>query len=84
MANREQNERRFPHWKELPGGGRRYWFDVLGRKRGFARYVKIVDVDEMTVSFTQETYDENGMLIATHQKYPVDKGHEAVTSGDRE
>lgn len=84
MATREQNERRFAHWEELSGGGRRYWFDVPGQKRGFARYVKIVDVDEATASFVQETYDQNGILIAAHQKYPVDTGHQRVVSGDKE
>jgi len=31
LATREQNERKFPDWVELPDGGRRYWLDFPGR-----------------------------------------------------
>jgi hypothetical protein len=76
MATRSQNERDFPNWRELPEGGRRYWVEKPGRVRGFARYVKIVDADEVTISIVQEIYDQNGTMTARHQKYPVDTGHE--------
>ncbi len=78
MANREQNERRFPHWDELPEGGRRYYRILPGRVQGHARYVKIVDADEVTLSLVQEIYDDQGRLIGLHQKYPEDTGHQVI------
>ncbi|HVU14715.1 MAG TPA: hypothetical protein VHD90_25740 [Phototrophicaceae bacterium] len=78
MATRAQNERDFPNWDELSNAGRRYWIDKIGRVSGFARYVKIVDANEMTQSIVQEIYDQNGKLIARHQKYPVDTGHQVI------
>lgn len=78
MATREQNERKFPQWDDLPEGGRRYWLDVLGRRGWQARYVKIVDANENTVAFRQEIYDEGGQLVEIHEKFPVDKGHRPV------
>ncbi|MBN1286355.1 MAG: hypothetical protein JXB47_13235 [Anaerolineae bacterium] len=78
MTTREQNERKFPNWVELPDGGRRYWRDVPGRHSGMARYVKIVGADEMTISFVQEVYDDEGVLIAIHSKYPKDTGHQIL------
>lgn len=82
MATRNQNERAFPNWEDLPDGGRRYWREHPGGDFGWCRYVKIVDKDEQTVSFVQEIYDANGNLIEVHQKYPVDTGHRYVTEGD--
>mgnify|MGYP001323176983 CR=1 FL=1 len=78
MATRGQNEHDFPNWDELANGGRRYWVDKPGRVRGFARYVKIVDANEVTQSIVQEIYDNDGNLIERHQKYPVDTGHQSV------
>ena len=78
MATREQNERDFPNWEALATGGRRYWVDKLGRVSGFARYIKIVDAAEVTLSIVQEIYDNHDKLIAGHQKYPVDTGHETI------
>ena len=78
MAKRSQNEHDFPNWEDLPEGGRRYWVDRLGRVQGFARYVKIVDADETTLRIVQEIYDHLGRLIAYHQKYPVDTGHQII------
>jgi hypothetical protein len=72
---RRINERKFTHWKDLPGGGRRYYLEVKGRRRWKARYVKEVDAHEETVKFFQEVYDEKGKLVEIHEKYPVDKGH---------
>ena len=40
-----------------------------------ARYVKTVDLNEATVSFRQEIYNENGVLVEIHEKYPIDNGH---------
>jgi hypothetical protein len=84
MSTRQQNEQKYSRWEDLPDGGRRYWADRQGRMRGRARYVKIVDSDEQTISFVQEIYDEADRLIARHQKYPVDTGHQALTDEDME
>lgn len=78
MANREQNERKFPHWLDLPDGGRRYWRNVPGRLRNYARYVKEVDAAEQTTRFYQEIYNTAEQLIEIHEKFPVDKGHQKV------
>ncbi len=78
MATREQNERKFPNWINLPHGGRRYWLDVAGRRGWRARYVKEVDADEQTIAFYQEIYDDKDELVEIHQKFPVDKGHQKV------
>lgn len=40
MSTRQQDEKKFGSWEELPGGGRRYWLDVIGRLGWLARYVK--------------------------------------------
>ncbi len=76
MSMRLQNERKFGQWEELPGGGRRYWLDVQGRLGWLARYKKEADANETTVRFWQEIYDDQGKLVETHEKYPVDKGHQ--------
>jgi hypothetical protein len=78
MTTREQNERKFPHWTELPDGGRRYWRDVAGRLGWRARYVKEVDRGERTTLFRQEIYDSSGRLVEVHQKHPVDSGHRVL------
>lgn len=78
MASRDQNERTFPRWEVLPTGGRRYWLDVPGHRGWRARYVKEVDANETTLKFWQEIYDEKGLLIEVHHKFPVDEGHRRV------
>lgn len=78
MSTRAQNERKFGHWDELPGGGRRYWLDVPGRLGWRARYLKEVDAAENIVRFWQEIHDDRGQLVETHKKYPLDKGHQKV------
>lgn len=75
---RRQNERKFGNWERLPGGGRRYWYQVSGHGGWMARYVKDVDSKEETVRFCQEIYDVQGNLVEVHQKYPVDLGHQKV------
>lgn len=72
---RRQNERKFGVWDDLPGGGRRYWYDVSGHAGWRARYVKEVDPQETTTRFYQEIYDQTGRLVEVHEKYPVDLGH---------
>ena len=78
MSTRPQNERKFGSWEELPNGGRRYWFEVAGRRGWKARYMKEVDADEITVRFWQEIYDDQDKLVEIHEKYPVDKGRQQV------
>ena len=78
MSTRARNEKRYGHWVELPGGGRRYILEVAGRQRWTARYLKEVDAAEATLRFWQEIYDEQGRLVEVHEKYPVDKGHQKV------
>ncbi|MHB8750691.1 MAG: hypothetical protein ACYDBJ_16070 [Aggregatilineales bacterium] len=78
MATQQDNERHFPSWDELPGGGRRYYQIRHGKDMGYARYVKVVDANEATISFVQEIYDGQGQLIVIHQKYPEDTGHQDV------
>lgn len=75
MSARTQNEKKFGQWEELPEGGRRYWVDVRGRHGWRARYLKVVDAQEITLRFWQEIYDDQGNLVEIHEKYPVDKGH---------
>ena len=38
-----------------------------------ARYLKEVDANETTLRFWQEIYDDQGKLVETHEKFPVDK-----------
>ncbi len=78
MGSREDNERRFPQWDELPDGGRRYYQVKRGRDAGYAKYVKVVDVNEITLSLVQEIYDDSGPLLSMHQKYPEDTGHQPL------
>ena len=75
MSTRQQNERKFPHWIELPNGGRQYWLDVAGHRGWWARYVKEVNAQEQTTTFYQEIYNDAGHLVEAHQKFPVDLGH---------
>jgi hypothetical protein len=84
MATRKENERAYPNWETLPDGGRRYWRERPGGDFGSCKYVKIVDVDEKTVSFVQEIYDDDGNLIEIHQKYPADTGHRYLTEDESE
>lgn len=81
MSTRQQNEKRFKKWEDLLGGGRRYWMDRKGIISGFQRMIKVVDANEITLQVVQEIYNDEEVLIARHQKYPVDSGHE-VLSGE--
>ncbi|HEX3857479.1 MAG TPA: hypothetical protein VHY30_09315 [Verrucomicrobiae bacterium] len=78
MANRQQNEKAFPGWEKLPDGGRIYFRRISGRSGGFARYCKEVDDMEKTIRFWQEIYDRNGKIVARHEKFPLDSGHQNV------
>jgi len=78
LSTRRQNETKFSHWQELPGGGRLYSRVVPGRMGWHAVYVKEVDENEQIVSFQQEIYNEQGTCVEIHRKYPVDTGHDKV------
>ncbi len=78
MSTRAQNERKFGRWEELAGGAGRYRLEVIGRMGWRARYLKEVDVQETTLRFCQEIYDDAGRLVETHEKFPVDKGPRKV------
>ncbi len=82
MATQKENERKFRNWVELPDGGRRYWRDIPGKHTHMARYVKIVDAEENTVSLVQEIYNDEGTLIAIHQKYPENTGHQMLVDAE--
>jgi SOS-response transcriptional repressor LexA len=75
VGKREQNERKFDSWRELPGGGRCYFLEIKGRQMWRALYLKQVNAAEKTIRFWQEIYDDSGHLVEIHQKYPVDTGH---------
>ncbi|MDX1939902.1 MAG: hypothetical protein SFU99_05075 [Saprospiraceae bacterium] len=74
---RKQNEKEYPNWTELEDGKRLYWKEIdAGDKSGKkARYEKIVDSEEQTVSFVQKIFDNIGNLTEIHEKFPIDKGH---------
>ena len=78
ISKRAKNENEFDQWEDLSDGRRRYWFDVVGKSGGFARYIKYVHGNETTLSFVQEIYYKDGILIEIHEKYPVDKGHKKI------
>ena len=70
--------KKFENWKELPHGGRLYCLPVQDRSGWRACYFKEVDVSERTLRFWQEIYNQSGILVEIHEKYPVDKGHRKV------
>jgi hypothetical protein len=78
VSTRQQNERKFGHWEDVPQAGRRYWLEVASRSGWKVRYVKEVDLNEITILFYQEVYNEIGELVEVHHKYPVDLGHRKV------
>lgn len=75
---RRKNESEYDSWIERKDGGRIYSFEVPGKLRWKARYVKEVDSEEVTLKFYQEIYDESDVLKEIHEKYPVDKGHKKL------
>ena len=80
-TKRRANEEKFSRWIKMPNGGRKYWLEIEGRGGYKARYVKEVDGDEETLKFYQEIYDEKGIMIEVHEKYPVNKGHKKIIKG---
>jgi len=80
---RERNERKFSYWAELEGGGRRYWYEVVGRFGFRARYVKEVDEREETIKFYQEIYDDKGDLVGGSREVSERFGASAVKKKNR-
>lgn len=78
FIKRRENERKFPHWEEFQDSSRVYWFEIEGRMGWKAKYLKQVDDNEVTLKFWQEIFDESGILVEVHEKYPVDKGHKKI------
>ena len=54
-------------------------FGKLGWK---AKYLKQVNKDEITIRFWQEIYNNLGILVEIHEKYPIDKGHIKLNKND--
>jgi hypothetical protein len=77
-SKRRINERKFEKWDNLPGGGRKYSFDVKGRHGWSAQYIKEVDANEETIRFYQNIFNEKGILVEIHEKYPENRGHRVV------
>lgn len=75
---RKENEKKFTHWEDNKDGSRKYWFDIKGRTGWKARYVKVVDENEISLKFYQEIFDNNDKLVEIHEKYPIDKGHRKI------
>jgi hypothetical protein len=69
-------------WEGLPGGGRRYRYEVKGHHGWKASYVKEVDAQETTLRFYQEISNDRNELMEIHEKYPIDTGHKAVERGE--
>ena len=80
LRKRRLNEKKFGQWIQIPGGGRKYFYEVMGRRGWKAKYVKEVDKNEKTIRFYQEIYDETGKLVEIHHKYPEDLGHQKIKS----
>lgn len=75
---RKENEKKFVKWEELPDGGRKYIYVVKGRYGWSSHYIKEVDAEEQTLRFYQNIYDDKGIIVEIHEKYPEDKGHRKI------
>ena len=62
---RGKNEKKFSYWVELQGGGRKYWYDVVGKFGFKARYVKEVDEKKMNIKVTKRDIAKKYRLIST-------------------
>lgn len=80
---RKQNEKVFSDFEDLENGSRKYWFAIIGKYGWKAKYVKIVDANEVTISFIQEIYNDKEELVEIHEKYPVNKGHIKIKENDK-
>ena len=89
---RVKNEKKFSCWKELEGGGRKYWYEVVGKFGFRACYVKEVDEKPFLrkKSFTKRNkvyyfwikpflkVCYKGNLVEVHEKFPTDFGHRKI------
>ena len=80
---RQRNERDWPDWEDLPANRRRYWIRRQGREWGWQILFKEVVFDpktqlEETARMWQEIYANDGRLVESHQKFPVDTGHQKL------
>ncbi len=78
LRKRRANEKKYMKWVDYQNGYRIYYLDVLGHNGSKARYVKEVDENDITLKFYQEIYNEMGILVEIHEKYPINKGHLGV------
>jgi hypothetical protein len=78
MASREQNERKYKHWEELPNGGRRYIRQFIPAR---------VDAHATSKKWTKPTirFDLHRkstmpavVSLQPHEKFPVDLGHKQL------
>jgi hypothetical protein len=69
VATREQNEKEFRNWEDLPDGGKRYWKERKGVTSGLQRMVKIVDADENTLSVVREIYNDDGDSLSDTRNF---------------
>ena len=49
-TKREVNERKFSNWEESENG-RLYWFEIEGKYGWKAKYLKLVDENDITLKF---------------------------------
>ena len=83
MSSRNSNERKFKQWLDTEAGGRLYQRKVAGQHGWYALYFKEVNSKEKILRFWQEIYDENGLLVEIHHKYPEDSGHQKINTNDK-
>ena len=53
MNKRAENERKFKKWEDRGDGSRIYSYTGFGKNNWYAKYVKIVNSDEDTLTFRQ-------------------------------
>ena len=80
---RQQNERDWQNWEDLPENRRRYWLKRTGAVWGWQILFKEVLFRpetqlEETTRMWQEIYDDHGKLVESHQKFPTDTGHQTL------
>ena len=78
MNRRRINEKKYTQWSSTESGGRVYKKEIKGKHGWIALYIKIVDKNEVTLEFIQKIYNEEGVLVEIHKKYPKDEGHKKL------
>jgi hypothetical protein len=64
--------------KSYPVGAANMFSNSPDATGGRTLYIKEVDANENTTRFVQEIYDATGLLVAVHEKFPVDSGHKQL------